>query len=108
LFVYEAALLYETGGEAYVDAVAVVVAPERERIERVRRRDGLDASQVRARMNHQGSPASARARADFVIENDGDLAHLRRQVEAVYQQLIQHEEARGASPPGPSAPTSPF
>ncbi len=36
---------------------------------------------------HQMPAEDRRRRADFVIENDGDLAHLYAQVEALYQRL---------------------
>ena len=84
LFVYEAAILYETGGDRLVDAVAVVDAPVEARIARVMARDGATREQVLARMAHQLPPAELRARADFVIENDGDEAHLRRGVARVF------------------------
>ncbi|MEZ4700695.1 MAG: dephospho-CoA kinase [Rhodothermales bacterium] len=87
LLVYEAALIYETGGDAYVDAVAVVHAPERARLERVAARDGVDEGQIRARMQHQLPPATLRRRADILIENDGDLEDLRRQAEALFRRM---------------------
>ncbi|MDZ4698226.1 MAG: dephospho-CoA kinase [Rhodothermales bacterium] len=92
LLVYEAALIYETGGERYVDAVAVVQAPVALRIERVTTRDGVEAHQVEARMQHQLPPETLRERADFLIENDGDLEHLRRQTEALYRRMVVRSE----------------
>jgi dephospho-CoA kinase len=38
-------------------------------------------------MQHQLPAADLRRRADFVLENDGDLAHLRAQVETLYLKL---------------------
>ncbi|GIV60608.1 dephospho-CoA kinase [Rhodocaloribacter litoris] len=87
LLVKEAALIFETGGDRHLDAVAVVDAPVEERIRRVAERDGATPGQVRARMAHQLPPEELRRRADFVIENDGDLAHLRRQVERLYRTM---------------------
>lgn len=89
LLVYEAALIYETGGEAYVDAVAVVHAPEQERIRRVAERDQVEAEAVRARIRHQLPPEELRRRADVLIENDGDLGHLRRQAEMLYRKMTE-------------------
>jgi dephospho-CoA kinase len=34
------------------------------------------------------SPGEAQQRADFVIENDGNLDHLRAQAKAVYEALL--------------------
>lgn len=81
-------LLFESGLEKGLDATIVVVAPESERIARAIARDGLDETRVRARMRAQIDPLAARERATAVIENDADLAALRRQVERVYATLL--------------------
>jgi dephospho-CoA kinase len=88
LLVYEAALIFETGAERVLDYVAVVDAPLDTRIARVMARDGVGREAVLARMRHQLPAADLRRRADFVIENDGGLAHLRAQVETLYRQLM--------------------
>jgi len=93
LFVYEAALIYESGADRVLDHVAVVDAPLETRIERVMARDGVPREAVLARMRHQMPADDLRRRADFVIENDGDLDHLRAQVEALYQTLTTPERA---------------
>lgn len=85
LLVKEAALIYESGGDRHLDAVVVVDAPRDERIRRVTERDGVTDEQVVARMGHQLPPEELRRRADHVIENHGDLAALREQVEAVFR-----------------------
>ena len=87
LLVYEAALIFETGADRVLDHVAVVDAPLETRIARVMARDGIPREAVLARMQHQLPAADLRRRADFVIENDGDLAHLRTEVEALYHRL---------------------
>ncbi len=87
LLVYEAALIFETGAERVLDHVAVVDAPLDTRIARVTERDSVPREAVLARMQHQLPAADLRRRADFVIENDGDLAHLRAQVETLYHSL---------------------
>ncbi len=89
LLVHEAALIYESGADAHLDAVAVVDAPEGVRIERAAARDGVPEKAVRARMGHQLPPAELRRRADFLIENDGALADLRREVERVYRAFLR-------------------
>ena len=89
LMVEEAALIFETGADRFLDAVAVVDAPLEARIERVTRRDGLTPEQVLARVNHQLPTIELRRRADYIIENNGSLDDLRLQVEALYQTLTQ-------------------
>lgn len=85
LLVKEAALIFESGGAPLLDAVAVVHAPEAERVRRVTLRDAVQPDQVLARMQHQLPPDELRRRADFVIENTGSLADLRVQVEKLYR-----------------------
>lgn len=87
LFVNEAALIFEAGSEERLDAVAVVDAPRDVRVRRVVKRDDVSPSDVLARMEHQLSPEELRRRADFVIDNAGDVDDLRRQVEAVYRRM---------------------
>ena len=87
LIVHVVPLLFETGYADLVDASVVVIAPDSERLARVRARDGVDEASVRARMAAQISPDEARRRADYTIENDGDLSHLRAAVRAVYENL---------------------
>lgn len=91
LLVHEAALIFEAGGEKHVDAVAVVDAPEDERIRRVAERDDVTPGQVRARMGHQLPPEELRRRADYVIENTGSLEDLRQKTIELYHAVVGDE-----------------
>lgn len=88
LLVHEAALIYETGAEKHLDAVAVVDAGREIRIKRVMERDGVSRQDVLARMENQLPPEMLRERADFVIENEGDVDALLPRVEEVYRQMV--------------------
>lgn len=87
LVVHVVPLLFETGYDSRVDASIVVIAPLEARMRRVMDRDRCTEQQVRARMVAQIDPSDACKRATFVIENDGDLKHLRDQVRAVYEEI---------------------
>jgi dephospho-CoA kinase len=87
IIVHVVPLLFETGYDRLVDRSVLVVAPLEQRIARVVERDKLDESRVRARMAAQMEPEEARRGADFIIDNDGDLGHLRAQAAAVYATL---------------------
>ncbi|MEK6650532.1 MAG: dephospho-CoA kinase [Bacteroidota bacterium] len=76
----EAALVYEAGMDAWLDAVLLVDAPEALRNQRVIKRDGVDAASVRRRMRAQGSTAEFRRLADVIIDNDGSLEDLEPRV----------------------------
>jgi dephospho-CoA kinase len=87
LIVHVVPLLFETGYDRLVDKSVLVIAPLEQRIARIVARDKLDEGRVRARMAAQIEPERARQAADFVIENDGNLNHLRDRTRAVYGAL---------------------
>jgi dephospho-CoA kinase len=87
LLVHEAALLFEAGGDAHVDATCAVLAPDADRIARVTARDDTTEAQVRDRMQHQLPQSELRRRADYVIDNDGTLDALRRKTAELYWEI---------------------
>jgi dephospho-CoA kinase len=97
LLVYEAALIYEIEADSLVDVVVLVDAPVEARVERVMERDGVSREHVLARAGHQLDPGALRARADYVIENDGDLAHLHHLVEEMFATLAADRTDNGGS-----------
>lgn len=85
-------LLVEGGFNPNIDRVLVVDADEARQVERVAARDQQDPAQVRRILEAQVSRKTRLARADDVIVNDADVAHLKREVEllhARYQALAR-------------------
>jgi len=83
-------LLVETGGyRELIERVLVIDAEERVQIERTMARSALTEAQVRAIMVTQASREQRLAAADDIIENNGDLARLRAQVQALHQRYVQ-------------------
>ncbi len=80
-------LLYENGLDRGLDAVIVVDAPLELRSERVQRRSGLEAADVRARDAAQMPLAEKRRRADFVLSNAGTEAELESQIATLWPKL---------------------
>jgi dephospho-CoA kinase len=78
------ALLVEHDLGASVERVLVVDCAEDLQLRRVQVRDGVTLAQARAVLAAQASRAARLALADDVIVNDGDLALLRDQVEALH------------------------
>lgn len=77
-------LLVESGTyREGVDRVLVVDCSEQRQLERVMARSALSAAQVRAIMASQATRAQRLAAADDVIDNEGELAALHAQVEAL-------------------------
>ena len=89
LVVLDIPLLFETGGEAAVDAVAVVTAPEPVQKARVLARPGMTEARLSAILAQQLPDAEKRARARFVIDTGAGLDAARAQVLAVVAALAQ-------------------
>ncbi len=95
IVVLEAALLVETGWGAQLDRLITVEAPRAVRIERATERDG-SREEAERRIAAQAPESVRRQAADYVIENDGDLDHLRRQVEHLVTVLRTRSEEPAA------------
>jgi len=85
------------------DRVIVLTAPDELKVARYVARTCPDSAgrpaaeaDARTRLARQMPDAEKAARADFVIENTGDLASLKQEVEAVWQRL-QAESSQTAS-----------
>jgi dephospho-CoA kinase len=82
-------LLVESGAyRGRCQRVCVVDSLETLQVERVSRRSGLSAEQVRAIMAAQAGRDERLAAADDVIHNDSDLASLYRQVDALHGRYL--------------------
>lgn len=75
--------------EPYCDKIIVVVTTEREALSRVILRDGISKQAARARVAAQCSNEALRASADYLIENTGDLRHLRTAAGQILEQLLE-------------------
>ena len=79
LAVVEIPLLFETGWEKNLDGVLVVTAPAGLRYRRLSSR-GISEEEARMREAAQLPPEEKIRRADWVIENEGDLETLKLRV----------------------------
>ncbi|GAA6156040.1 MAG: dephospho-CoA kinase [Alphaproteobacteria bacterium] len=84
-------LLYETGGEARVDAVVVVSAPADVQRARVLERPGMTIEKFEQILAKQVPDADKRAKADFVVETDKGLDHAFEQVQRITEDLKSWE-----------------
>jgi dephospho-CoA kinase len=87
LVIVDVPLLFETGGEANVDLVLVVSAPEAVQRARALKRAGMTESKLEAILSRQTSDAEKRRRAHFVIDTRGSL-ELTRAVVAQFARSI--------------------
>lgn len=81
-------LLVEAGLAATYEAVIVVFASERTRVERLVRTRGMTEDEAKARIAAQASDDQRHAVADFEIHNDGTLEELRSKVDELWPRLL--------------------
>lgn len=84
--VFDIPLLFETGSNAKMDAVACVTAPPEIQRQRVMDRGTMSAAEFDTILAKQIPDAEKRARSDYVIVTD-TLEHAREQVQAVVRDI---------------------
>lgn len=96
LVVVDVPLLFETGGDASVDATLVVTAPADVQRDRVLSRPGMTEDQFDMLLSRQLPDADKRARADYIIETN-TLDQTRADVTALVKTLSGADDARNRS-----------
>jgi len=86
--ILEIPLLFEVEVPFHFDAIICVRASRPTQVARVKARSGYDDATIDGILTAQMAVEEKAARADFVIDNEGDLTETRRQVEDVYQRLL--------------------
>lgn len=82
-------LLFETGGDAHMDAVVVVTAPPEVQRDRVLARPQMTEDKFQAILARQMPDAEKRTRADFVIDTSRGLEAARQAVHDILEDLKQ-------------------
>jgi len=93
IIVLEATLLVEAGYAPGFDLIVTVEAPCELRYQRAVSR-GLDPDSARGRLLAQGDGEQRRNAAHRILDNSGDLAHLRRQADELMVELRRLAEKR--------------
>jgi dephospho-CoA kinase len=88
ILIYEIPLLVETGAAEKFDYIITVEADLELRKERLIKK-GLYISQIEKRISAQATPDAREAIANTVIRNDGDEDTLLRQVENLWEDVLQ-------------------
>jgi dephospho-CoA kinase len=92
--VVDVPLLFETGGEARVDAVVVVTtSPELQR-ERVLARGTMDAGKLDAIIARQMPDAEKRKRADFIVDTSHGLDPVRARIRDILAEVVKMPKRR--------------
>jgi dephospho-CoA kinase len=88
LAIAEIPLLYETGRDRDFDVAIVAACDPHEQLQRLMRRDGLDADTARRRVAAQLPIEDKVRRATYVVKTDGSHADTDAQVRAVHARLL--------------------
>ena len=81
-------LLVENNYPQYFDRVIVVDCPEETQIARVQARDEMSEAQILNIMASQATRKDRNAAATDIIDNSGDLASLKMQIEKLHESLL--------------------
>lgn len=87
LVVFDVPLLFERGGDAGVDAVAVVSAPAEVQRARVLARPGMSEEKFASILALQVPDSDKRARADYIVETGCPLEETKAQVAGLVERL---------------------
>jgi len=90
-------LLFEKKMTERFDCIILVDAPRPLRLERLVRDRALPETEAMDMIAVQMPAELKRARADFVIDNDGTLVHLADRVNETWDALVQEAETREAA-----------
>jgi dephospho-CoA kinase len=91
IVVVDAALMVETGNYRMYDCLIVVTCDPALQIARLMNRDGLNEREARARILSQMPIEEKLKVADYTIDASGTLRQTRKQVEAIYRDLLIRE-----------------
>jgi dephospho-CoA kinase len=87
LVLVEVPLLFETGREGSFDRVVVVSSSENDQIRRLKSRDHRGDEEIRGILQAQWPLADKVARADYVVDNGGELSFTQEQVKRIWEKL---------------------
>ena len=91
IVILDAALIVETGLDRNLDALIVVIANEEKRRERLIRNRRMPAGQIDARIKAQSRQEELLAKADIVVENNGDIDALVGEADRVWSELKERQ-----------------
>lgn len=88
MVVKEAAILLNKGRPKNLDIVVLVKSPEKNRVERVVKRDNINEEDVLKRVSKQPDFNELESIADIIINNTGTLTELEQKAKKVFEKLV--------------------
>lgn len=92
--VLDVPLLFETGGEAGVDAVVVVTTTPEVQRARILARDNMTPEKLDAILARQMPDAEKRRRADFVVDTSHGLDPVRQRIREILEEVAKMPQRR--------------
>jgi len=93
--VVDVPLLFETGGDARVDAVVVVTTAEDIQRERLLARATMTPEKLDAILARQMPDAEKRRRADFIVDTSHGLEPVRARIRDILREVVKMPKRRG-------------
>ena len=87
IVVIDAALLIELKNHREMDKVIVVTSTEKQQIERLKKRDGVEQEEAQKILSSQMPLEEKLKVADFVIRNEGSFEETKKRVKEVFEEL---------------------
>lgn len=81
-------LLIEANYDDFIDRILVVIADEKQRIERVLQRDKRSMSEIRSIIGNQSNDEKLLKEADDIIENNSNIKNLESQVNELHKKYL--------------------
>jgi dephospho-CoA kinase len=96
VIIFDIPLLFEGGLDKGFDIVILAYCTREVQLQRLIGRDRLDPSEAELTLSMQLPIDSKRAHADYIIENSGDLEQTLRQVDSVWEKILEQSSFQGA------------
>jgi len=94
LMVVEGALLFEAGWHLLMDKILVIFCSPKTQFGRLKNILGYDPVQIQGILRAQMPQEEKKGRADFLLENEGNLKKLREKVRRIYQDCLQEKSRK--------------
>ncbi len=87
--IQETALIFENASQNFYDKIILITAPKKERIQRVKHRDGISEKNVLSRIENQWNDSLKIPLSDFVVENR-NLHETKSKIQEIHQRLLAY------------------
>lgn len=94
IVIIDAPLLIEAGVHSIVDKIIVVIASRDTQIKRLKLRNFLSDLQIEARLDSQLPLENKIEKADYIIDNNGNILETTKQIKRIWEELIKYDEEK--------------